>query len=92
MAKTPATIGIGLVKLERGLFEEATSFFRTALDKDIDPLQARIGLAYAFLGCGENVRVSSLLAQIEREHQAELELDPNLRSMWETLAIQVSVL
>ena len=88
---TPALVGIGLIKLERGLFDEASSFFRASLEQGSNIVQARLGLAFAFLASGESTRVRSLLTQIDKDHARELSLDMNLQTLWETAAAQAGL-
>jgi len=64
---TAARIGLGLLKIERGLFQEATNQFRLALQANSFPLQAKLGLVIAFLGMQELPRARSLLGELTKE-------------------------
>ena len=65
--QTAARIGLGLLKMERGLFQDATNQFRAALQAGVFPLQAKLGLVIAFLGLQELPRARSLLSELSKE-------------------------
>ena len=85
---TPSRIGLGLVKLEGGLYEEAAYFFRASLENGNFILQARLGLCCCFLAINETSRAASLLQQIGKEHQSELGHNQALVRFWEGLVLR----
>lgn len=64
---TPSRIGLGLLKIERGLFQEATNVFRSVVQAGTFTLSAKLGLAIAFIGQQELGRARSLLSELEKE-------------------------
>jgi hypothetical protein len=84
---TPARLGLGLLKLERGLFQESTVFFRASLQAKTFTLEAKLGLVAAFLGMGEIPRARSLLAEIAKEIQSTpAAVHPEVRTLAEAFA------
>ncbi|OVE79675.1 hypothetical protein BVY02_02520 [bacterium J17] len=64
---TPARLGLALVKLELGLFQESTVYFRAALQEGPQALHAKLGMCAAFIAMGEITRARSMLGQLARE-------------------------
>lgn len=85
---TPARLGVGLVKLETGLFQESTSFFRTTIEKATFGLEGQLALAMASLGLGDTTRVRALLRQMEIEVKGVTFTRPDLFHLWESLMIR----
>lgn len=79
--QTAAKVGLGLIKLERGAFEEAASHFRQALDEGHYKLQAKLGMLTAFVAQDEILRARSLLEEIDNEVANQESLDPDLRKL-----------
>jgi lipopolysaccharide biosynthesis regulator YciM len=63
---TPSRLGLGLVKLELGLFNEAATLFRQCLDAGEFEMRAKVGLACCFLASRENSRAETLLREVRR--------------------------
>lgn len=84
--QTPARIGLGLLKLERGLFQESTIHFRTAIQAGPFALQAKIGLVSAFIGLNELPRARSLLGEIGKELTQNPKIPRELRTLAEVFA------
>ena len=81
----PSNIGLGLVKLERGKYEEAEGCFREALrNKDFE-LEAQFGLVILFLATNELGRARVLLSQMEKSF-SDVRSDTILRNLGEALA------
>lgn len=94
-AATPAHIGLGLIKLECGLFSESISTFREALEKGTFSLQAKVGLAAAFICTGEVSRARSLLTQVGREQggaEGMAALNAETKTLWEALMLRCEAL
>jgi len=89
-AQTPARLGLGLVKLERGLYQEAAVHFRNVIQSGRFTLQAKVALASAFLAAGEFNRAKSMLGEISKEAGAQLAQDTEMRILWEALVIRCS--
>ena len=83
---TAARLGLGLLKLERGLFQESTVYFRAALQANTFPLEAKLGLVAAFIGLGEHPRARSLLGEVARDIQAQPNIDAEVRTLAEAFA------
>ena len=75
---TPAAIGWGLIKLERGQFEEAAGLLRQVGQASDFKNQGRLGLALTFIGQGEIERARILLSQIEQELNRAPEIHTDL--------------
>ena len=86
--QTPSLVGLGLVKLECGLFPESIAYFREALEREVFPLQAKLGLSAAFISTGEYARARSILTQIKRDQGGEDRLDEETRMLWEALDVR----
>ena len=89
-AQTPARLGLGLVKLERGLFQEAAVHFRNVIQSGRYTLPAKVALASAFLAAGELTRAKSMLGEISKEAGPQLAQDTEMRILWEALVIRCS--
>ena len=85
---TPSRIGLGIIKLEGGLYEEAAYYFRASLENGNFMLQARLGLCCCFLASRETSRAISTLQQINKEHESELVHNPAMTRLWESLYIR----
>lgn len=87
--QTPANIGVGLIKREHGLSEEAMPQFRAAMRNRMFQQQAKIGLSLAFLGIGDRSRAQSLLHEMRAE--IESSTDTEMRTLWEALCLRCGV-
>ena len=86
----PGRLGMGAVKLERGLFQEAAAHFRAALQVGgVHVLHAKVGLVAAFLGMQDVVRARSLLSEVAKEIGEKRDLDPDVRTLIEAFAIRL---
>lgn len=85
---TPSRIGLGLVKLERSLFDEAAFYFRGALQEGNYSLEAKLGLCAAFIGSGDIARAKSLLLQLATELEKSPRSSTELRTLWEAFALR----
>lgn len=83
--QTPARLGLGLVKIERGRFEEAAQCLRVALEQGTYPVEVQLGLCTTFVATGDNQRARSLLQQLKKEHSDALKRNPNFLRLWDTL-------
>ena len=83
---TAARLGLGLLKLERGMFQESLVHFRAALNSNNFPIHAKLGLIAAFVGMQELGRARSLLAELAKEMQNALNVEPDVRTLAEALA------
>lgn len=81
----PARIALGLLKLERGLHAEASGHFRASLQAKMYPLQAKLGLCFAFLAAGEKSRVRSVLEEIVKTSVIDHTVDPEVRTLFYSL-------
>lgn len=61
---TPSRLGLGLVKLELGLYNEASSAFRQCIEERAFDVSAKIALAVCFIAQGELKRAQSLLVEV----------------------------
>jgi hypothetical protein len=70
--QSPARLALGLLKLERGLKEEAAAHFRSVLDTPASALEqeARLALAAAFISSRDFVRARTFLLQTQEKQLA----------------------
>lgn len=87
-AQTPSRLGLGLVKIERGLIEESMVQLRQALQSGLCPLETKLGLCASFIAAGDIERARSLLTQIETEHREELSFNLACKTLWEAYVIR----
>lgn len=66
-AQTPARVGIALVKLERGSYDDAVEQFRCALRTPAGELPAKVGLCATLVAMGNVPRAAELLQEIRPE-------------------------
>ena len=83
---TPARVGLGLLKVERGLYQDSTVHFRASIQAGAFVMQAKLGLVAAFLGLQEIPRARSLLAEIGKEMSQTPNVDQNLKTLAEAYA------
>jgi len=88
--QTPARLGLGLVKLECGLFADSLSHLRHANQDPAYELQAKLALSAAFVGMKEYMRAQSMLSEIKKKFGAVFQLDRNVGNLWEALNIKAS--
>ncbi len=88
--RTPARLGLALVKLERGALQEAAQHFRAALQNTGIAMQTKLGLAAAFVAAGELNRARSILGEVSKEaaNLGKNAEEKELRALWEALAIR----
>ena len=86
--KTPARLGLGLVKLERGLFQEAMIHLRGVLKSGPHRMQAKLALCAAHIGAGEIVRSQSILGEIAQELGQGVEIHHEQRRFYEALVLR----
>jgi hypothetical protein len=86
--RTPCRIGLGLVKLERGLFQEATTHFRQSLQIGKYPILAKLGLCAAFVAMKEMSRAQSILAEISNDPDHLRMIDPDQQRLFEALVLR----
>lgn len=85
---TPARIGLGLLRIENGQYNDATTFFRGELPDGNYKIEAKLGMCAAFMALGEVPRARSLLGQIDKDFQAVKNLNPELQRLWQAFAIR----
>ncbi len=83
---TPARVGLGVLKLERGLFQESAVHFRAAIQSNAFLLEAKLGLVAAFTGMGELPRARSLLSEVAKEFRETNEVSSELVALAEVFA------
>lgn len=69
---TPSKLGLGLVKLELGLYNEASAFFRQCIEEKSFDISAKIALAVCFIAQGELKRAQSLLVEVSEVSRKSL--------------------
>jgi len=85
---TPSRVGLGLVKIERGRYQEATMNFRSSIQSGYYELQAKMGMVFSFIAQGELSRAMSMLTQIDGEHREEIMRDEGVRTLFEAAYIR----
>lgn len=86
--QTPARLALGLVKLERGLYQESLLQLRGALQQSAHPIQTKLGLVAAFVATKELQRAKSMLSQIQKDHGPIASMETNLKALWEAFSIR----
>lgn len=89
--KSPARLGLGLVKLERGLYQEAVQHLRDSLQSNQYSVQTKVALSFAFLGLGELSRARSILSQMIKEIGPQTAVESEVRTLWEALAVRLEL-
>ena len=84
----PCYVGLGLIKLERGQYEEAEQCFREALKNKDFELEAKFGLTLVFLATNELGRAKVLLNQMDPIFRNSSNNDPILRNLREALMLR----
>ena len=87
--QTPARLGLGVIKLERGLFPDSTAQFRLALQGNLQPIRAKLGLTASFIAQGDFARARAVLAELEREPAFAQAENAELKVLLETLIARV---
>lgn len=87
---TPAKVGLGLIKLETGLIDDAVTYFREGLEVEPYKVIAKIGLAAAFIANNELPRARSVLGQVERDFQTDQTISPAVVKLCSALAIKTA--
>ena len=85
----PCHVGLGLVKLERGQYEEADYWFREALKNKDFELEAKFGLTLVFLATNELGRAKVLMNQMEPFFSSQKNSDPILQNLREALFLRL---
>ena len=86
--KTPSKLGLGIIKLEEGLPQESSGFFREEMQEGRpNSERAKLGVVTSFLAAGEIARAYSMLEESVKETPDE-ELEPNLRSFRSALLVR----
>jgi predicted Zn-dependent protease len=85
----PARLGLGLVKLEQGLVNEAAVEFRAALETGAYPTETKISLAATFVSSGELPRAQSMLVEIGKSLEAGEKISSNCQRLYQALVRRV---
>lgn len=86
---TPAQLGLALVKLERGLYEEAGEHFRKALERGRFEFEAKIGLALTYMALQQFDRAKWLISDLVKKIRSEqLEVDIGIEKLIQALWIR----
>ena len=83
--QTPSLLALGLVKIERGRFDEAAQCLRSSLESGQYVFQVELALCVSFIASGDRDRAYSLLRQIEKENASELGLYKEYQRLWDAL-------
>lgn len=86
--RTPARLGLGLVKLERGFLQDATSHFRQVLQSGAYEAQAKIALGASFIAGGDLTRAQSILGEVTKTIEEGRSLDVEERRLFEALLLR----
>lgn len=85
---TPAELGLGLLKLERGLYKESAAHFRSSLSASQSEFQAKLGLAAVYIAQSEFSRAQTVLKQMEKAAEQTAGLDSDLKKLFEALSLR----
>ena len=84
-------IGLGLVRLERGLFSAAFDTFRLALNIDSSSVEAKIGMAVSAVALKDFSRAQVILSEIQRESFEYLNRRDSLRMIVESFLLRAEI-
>lgn len=79
---TPGWLGTGILRLERGQFNEALSALRDAIQHGRYVLEAKLALCGAFIALGEFRRAASILQELAKASSAP-DVDPDITRLWQ---------
>ena len=81
-------LGLGLIKLERGLYQEAVTHFRAALESGSSEIQAKLGLCASFIAMDQVPRAQSILREISQAMQSGQPVEGEVKRLFEAFAIR----
>jgi thioredoxin-like negative regulator of GroEL len=84
-----ARLALGMIKLERGLLEEATTHFRAVLEQGNFELAAKLGLCACFVSSSDVQRAQSILSEIAGIIEKQRGIDPEIRKLYEAFVLRV---
>ncbi len=84
--ETPARLGMGVCRVEKGAFQDALHLFRFELREGRRTVQAKLGMVAACLSAGDRDRARQLLGESYRELSALG--DPELRALFEAFSLR----
>lgn len=84
---TAANIGLGLIRLYKGQYQDSTGFFRVLLQSPKFSLYAKLGLCAAFLGLKEYPRAKLLLLEIQNEYRKRQFSNESIKRLIESFFI-----
>lgn len=87
---TPSQLGMGLIKLERGLYDDAIGHFRAMVDTGHYQLQSKLGICAALVGKKDLQKARIILDQMERDIVNASRMHPEQKRLWEALKIRCS--
>ncbi len=79
--QTAARIGLALVKIERGLYQDAITQLRLALQLADWEIQVKLALCAAFFGSGEAQRAQSVLGEVARAINSGAVVDHDVQKL-----------
>ena len=85
---TPARVGLGLIRLEKGQSQEAIPHLRAGLQAGFYIPESKVGLALSFISLGEKQRAYSLLLELARE--PAMNENRELRALYEAAMLRCS--
>lgn len=68
--RTPSRVGLGVVKLERGAFDQAFEQFRAAMKSGRFELEAKLGLCASLVAMGDFTHASEFLDELRPQVEA----------------------
>ena len=85
----PARLGLGMIKLERGLYDEALGHFRLVLEGGSFDLQAKLGICAVFVATKDIPRAQSILAEVAKSLDGRRGVDLEIRKLYEAFVLRV---
>jgi len=85
---SPARLGLGFIKLERGLYPEAVEHLRIVIEQERFVLEAKLALSLCFIAMGELPRAKSLLIELGPQLEASAENREDFRALWHACALR----
>lgn len=86
---TASRIGMGLIKLENGLLEQAIACFRESLERREYEIQAKIGLAFAFMGQKEIARAKCIIDELLKRRATISSSHPQMDRLVSALQMRI---
>lgn len=87
--KTPALVGLGLLRLEQGRTEDAVALLGRELESGDFQVEAKMALAAACIARGDMGKAKSILVPLAGDLESlKGSISPAVRDLWEAMALR----